>query len=68
MLECWSPQYWVHSAVVSPLPVASNQMVVYMPGTTSFFTRNSGMKKLWMTSFDDISSLTGRPRGMRSSL
>src|SRR5688572_17934717 len=63
MRECSVLQYSVHSTVYVPGCVASNHAIVVRPGTASCLMRNSGTKKLWMTSRDVRISRTGRFAG-----
>ncbi len=49
-----------------PSRVGVTLIVVVSPGTMSMFSRNSGTKKAWMTSFDWKRSCTSRPFGSMS--
>src|SRR5215212_9062711 len=59
IVECRCPQYSAQYTSNSPVSVALNHSRLYRPGTTSFFTRNAGMKKLWITSSELVTSRTG---------
>src|SRR5712664_3095378 len=69
IMPAWNaPQYCAQNRWNVPSLVGSNHIEVYRPGSTSFFTRNAGTKKSWITSSDVIVSLTGRPSGTCNSL
>ncbi len=72
-----TPQYSVQKMSKVPSRVASNHSELYMPGTTSRFTRSAGTKKEWMTApspgfgplgMDAMMRRTGRLIGTVSSL
>src|SRR4051794_22850876 len=65
--ECDVPQYSVQKTWCLPGTVAVNQMLLYIPGTTSCLILKFGMKNPWRTSSDVIMSFTGLLIGTKTS-
>src|SRR4051812_7566233 len=67
MPEWLVPQYSAQKTCAGPTTVGVNWMNEYWPGTASRLRRNSGMKKEWRTSSDEMIILYGRPCSSVSS-
>ncbi len=68
MFACDSPQNSAHCPKTTPAESGVNVIRVVRPGITSRFPPSLGAQKLWMTSAEVMTRVTGRPTGMCISL